>query len=385
MEPSNTFQNDADSQKLLFETHSIQLSDLEASRRISAGSNTTYQESMKQSDVESLEVSTAPSHKTERNQVQQEWRNKLTDGRVSPWLLEISAAVFSVVCLLCNVAVLRALDGRKYKSWHVAGVDITPNTLISITSTLSKSGFLLPVAEGLSQLKWTHSQREPHSLLDIQRFDEASRGPLGSLKLLLDMRWRALAASAGAIITVLAFAIDPFTQQILSYPTKSSAAGNETASIAVARAFDSGTLGGAPGLSDAMMRGIYAPQLQVEYTCTTAACSWPSYETLAICSSCENVTDAVVATCGEVTQHDGGDVGENGEDVSAEFSVGCNYTTPAGSTMYNAWVAIETHSNGTESTWDPEHMEASSMFITTTAVSQTHLILTMVVLRSIPS
>ena len=155
------------------------------------------------------------------------------------WWLELLASVISVICVAINVAFVSAIDAKPYESWRTSNVDITPNTVVSVVSTFSKSSLLLAVAEGISQLKWIYFQRRPHSIIDLQTFDDGSRGPLSSLRLLWSMKFRALGASAEALLTILALAIEPFAQQILSYPTEMKNAPNITVSTGAARAFDS--------------------------------------------------------------------------------------------------------------------------------------------------
>lgn len=48
---------------------------------------------------------------------------------------------------------------------------------------------------------------------------------------------RALVAATGAVIVVLSMAMDPFTQQILSFPTAPTNVTNSTAEIASAQGF----------------------------------------------------------------------------------------------------------------------------------------------------
>lgn len=135
------------------------------------------------------------------------------------WWLELTASLFAIACLAANLAILLTINGKPLRSWEVASVSITPNTLISIFSTLAKSSMLLPITEGIGQLKWTFFYQQPHRLRLLQTFDDASRGPLGALDLLWKVNVGAIAASCGAILTVLSLAFDPFTQQILAYPT----------------------------------------------------------------------------------------------------------------------------------------------------------------------
>ena len=161
------------------------------------------------------------------------------------WWLEIAAALFSLACLAANVGILVHLNGAEYQSWRVANVDITPNTVVSILATLSKAGLLLPIAEGISQMKWHHFQRKARRVLDLQIFDDASRGALGSLRLLWRLKGSvchltsSLRLSTPTIAHVIqtlvasigALALEPFTQQIISYYTHPTLAANESSSI----------------------------------------------------------------------------------------------------------------------------------------------------------
>lgn len=79
---------------------------------------------------------------------------------------------------------------------------------------------LFAIMECIGQSKWMLFRQGQHNLLDFYTIDEASRGPLGSLILLYRIKGSALIASAGAFVVVLSLAVDPFTQQVLSYPSK---------------------------------------------------------------------------------------------------------------------------------------------------------------------
>ena len=113
---------------------------------------------------------------------------------------------------------LSSIDGQPYESWHMFHLPITPNSLLSGLAALSRSSVLLMIAECLGQLKWNYYQQRSRRLFDLQLFDEASRGPFGAFRLLWNVNVRAYAASAGALFTMLALVLEPFTQQILSFP-----------------------------------------------------------------------------------------------------------------------------------------------------------------------
>ncbi|KXS99459.1 hypothetical protein AC578_3785 [Pseudocercospora eumusae] len=123
------------------------------------------------------------------------------------------------------------INDKAYQPWKLFEVDITPNALLSIITTIQRASLLLPVAESVGQLKWLYLESTSRRLIDLEAFDEASRGPIGSLNLLWRTRGRALLAGLGALLAVLALATEPFTQQALTYLVKLDLVTNETATI----------------------------------------------------------------------------------------------------------------------------------------------------------
>ena len=134
------------------------------------------------------------------------------------WITEMLASAFSISCIAAMVAVLKALDNQPYEPWKIFRANITPNAVVAVLATGAKSSLLLAVASAIGQLKWTYFQQRPQKLIDMHAFDEASRGPLGSLRLLWCINVKAVVASIGAIITLLALGVEPLSQQLLSYP-----------------------------------------------------------------------------------------------------------------------------------------------------------------------
>ena len=91
------------------------------------------------------------------------------------------------------------------------------NSLSSILTTVFRAALLFPVAEGIGELKWIHFST-PQPLRDIDRWDAASRGPWGALRLALK-RPGNLLTLLGTCIIVLSIAINPFAQQVLNFNT----------------------------------------------------------------------------------------------------------------------------------------------------------------------
>lgn len=98
------------------------------------------------------------------------------------WKQELASLVLGTSCFIALAALLYVYDGKTIFSWH----GITLNTLVSILSTAAKVLVLYSVAESTSQWKWLHFSEQKHFLIDFDKIDAASRGPLGSFKLL----WR---------------------------------------------------------------------------------------------------------------------------------------------------------------------------------------------------
>jgi Protein of unknown function (DUF3176) len=59
------------------------------------------------------------------------------------------------------------------------------NAMISLLATLAKSGLMFAVAAAISQDKWLWMLKKPRALKVIDTFEYASRGPFGSVTILL--------------------------------------------------------------------------------------------------------------------------------------------------------------------------------------------------------
>jgi hypothetical protein len=100
----------------------------------------------------------------------------------------IVCLVLATASLLSFMALLRVYDKKESPEWSLTFVGFTFNTIVSIVSTLFRASLLMPVAQSISQLCWTW-YAQPRSLIDICYYDSASRGPLGSVRLLLRLRF----------------------------------------------------------------------------------------------------------------------------------------------------------------------------------------------------
>lgn len=143
------------------------------------------------------------------------WKYSASSNIVKRWLLEIMSWLLSALCMSAIIIFLFFLQGKPFpKQWPM---NITLNAYIAILSRIASASLMLPVSEALGQLKWSWFQGHSKKMWDFELFDNASRGPWGSLMLLVRTRGTTLAA-LGAAITIFVMAMDPFFQQIVRYP-----------------------------------------------------------------------------------------------------------------------------------------------------------------------
>ncbi|KAJ4381543.1 hypothetical protein N0V86_002903 [Didymella sp. IMI 355093] len=245
------------------------------------------------------------------------WRYTRSGNVLKRWLLEIISWFFSLACMIAIVAVLATLQNQKLTKWWIAEkTGLTLNAYISVLSKMAGAALILPVSEALGQLKWSWFLNHSKQMWDYEIFDNASRGPWGSLLLLIRTKCRALAA-LGAIITLASLMLDPFFQQVVDFPDRWALDSNSSAIPRVAT-YDpfyppEYFAGVATNFVDQAFRPV-AMQYMVDngtqpvqfgngtrpdipLSCPTSNCTWPAYETLGVCSQCADVSDLLEYAC----------------------------------------------------------------------------------------
>ena len=208
------------------------------------------------------------------------------------WLLEIIALIFSILAFAAIGGLLRGYEGKPFPN---LAHGLTLNTIVSVLATASKSALIFVVAASIGQLKWLWFREKNRSLSDMQSFDDASRGPMGSLIIMIEHRGWSL-VSLGALITILALAFDPFVQQILSYPVRQRPSLSEHASVKQAHYF-------LPGLDNTsytnyLYAGLWTDDFSVTPSCSTGNCTWSTFQSVGLCSACEDLTSvAQIKNC----------------------------------------------------------------------------------------
>jgi Protein of unknown function (DUF3176) len=103
------------------------------------------------------------------------------------FIWEILSLVLAAASLLTLVAILQKYDNQENPRWTLGTLGVTLNAILSVVSTVFRASLLMPVAQSINQFCWiwyTH----PRPLQDICYYDSASRGPLGSIRLLFRLR-----------------------------------------------------------------------------------------------------------------------------------------------------------------------------------------------------
>ena len=153
------------------------------------------------------------------------------------WVVEVTGAVLSILSLFAIVLLLLVYDGKSTFTWH----GVTLNTIISVLATTARISIVLAVSSCLAQQKWMWLSRRPGPLMDFETFDAASRGPSGSIKLLWSTKSWAVAA-IGAWVIILAVAVDPFLQQLLTYNSDLIFSNDSTSAVPYAGRYSQGTM-----------------------------------------------------------------------------------------------------------------------------------------------
>lgn len=153
------------------------------------------------------------------------------------WFAEIVVLVMSIAAMVAITAILRHVQNKPLAEWTFY---FQPNTVLSGLATLSRSALMFPIAECLSQLKWTYYWycKKGRMLQALEVIDGASRGPWGASKFFFKMKKFLPVGFLASFVTLLTLGMGPFTQQILSFNTVYINTPDEVATIPISNAFN---------------------------------------------------------------------------------------------------------------------------------------------------
>ncbi|KAI1487660.1 hypothetical protein F5X96DRAFT_686643 [Biscogniauxia mediterranea] len=196
---------------------------------------------------------------------------------------------------------------------------LSVNAVISTLAAISRTSLAFSISSCLGQAKWNWFKRRPGNLIGFDRFDDASRGPWGSFWLIVWLRashWLIL----GAIVTITLMAFEPFLQALISFPGQMDSVDSGLSPyIGLSQVLDIGTFTEDPnastlgellpdntsvavpffitqpdlGMVSAFNNGFYnsSKAQSAFFYCPTANCTWPASTSLAICGTCNDVSN----------------------------------------------------------------------------------------------
>ncbi|KAJ2989292.1 hypothetical protein NUW58_g3542 [Xylaria curta] len=223
------------------------------------------------------------------------------------WWWEIGATILSIASLVLLFILLSKSDDQRLDSWSLL---IQPNSLIAVLTTVAKTSMMVPVASCLSQLKWRHFMRRSRPLDQFQVMDDASRGPWGSLLLLVTgFEIRALLPILLAFVTVVSLGFEPSAQQILEFPERTVRLTNISAEVGIATEYVSKAFVAGETvwklipttdlfrLQSSVVDGISGAIFEPNFNCPSDYCTWEDFTTLGICSAYQNLTSEIKTSC----------------------------------------------------------------------------------------
>ncbi|KAH6620179.1 hypothetical protein C7974DRAFT_399064 [Boeremia exigua] len=259
--------------------------------------NKRLPESVELLDITSLNSATGETPSSTR-------ASKINSGLTDGWVYEILSCVVAILALASLVAILRYFDGFIITELPL---HISINTLIAVIGAVIKAMILLPVAESISELKWSWFITRKQKLVDFENFDIASRGPWGAALLIFHLRGRHL-ATIGAWLTLLVLAVDPFTQQAVRPVRCDHGLSGGAARLPYANNITKISAHVGPGLpqqllpdlASAMYTGLLGDSRSLNSECSTGNCTFPgdaavgSFQTIALDASCVDISNEIV-------------------------------------------------------------------------------------------
>ncbi|KAH0441178.1 hypothetical protein CcaCcLH18_02088 [Colletotrichum camelliae] len=214
------------------------------------------------------------------------------------WWQELVWCAISLLSVCALYIVLRHYDNKPLPNWPSG---LTLNTVIALLATVARSAFVIPVSEGLSQLKWLW-YRKQRTLKDFQDFDAASRGPWGSLQLVKTTKGWPLSVIS-MVVLVTAMLTSALTQSSVTYPERQVPILPSSPVARLVRFWNPMTVSWySPYIKgatyDASIQAGLSHDSNTLYPfdqpgCPTTECRWGVFSTLAICTKMWNMTDQV--------------------------------------------------------------------------------------------
>ncbi len=95
------------------------------------------------------------------------------------------AVILSQLYTTVIFIVLALYDDREPPVWPLG---ITLNVFLAFFTSMAKVWLMIPVVQGLGQLRWIWFSKMPRRLADFELFESACRSSFGSLRLLFSFK-----------------------------------------------------------------------------------------------------------------------------------------------------------------------------------------------------
>ena len=261
--------------------------------------------------------------------------NVFTNG----WGWEIAAWVLVAISVVALLIIFARYTNKSLRQWDLA---VTPGAVVAVLSQIGHTAAVVPVTACVCQSMWlslakksglaqrTEQVDRPSRLIQVQKYFDGSRGPLGSISLLYEhprsyekptlFICAALTESRmlvwlGAINLILIILFGPFAQQTLQLPTRSYntldpaslprclqyRASQPSVQLSTppgdpSRQYNSVPVAMRLAVADGLSRNDVSPS-NIQGSCPTRNCTWGSYQTLGVCSNVEDVSSSITSKC----------------------------------------------------------------------------------------
>lgn len=118
---------------------------------------------------------------------QQQPRRHDRSGFVKEWWWEVFNWLFGTAAFVAIIILLVVFKNQPLAQWKLPEIQIT--TAVAALAQTATASLVVSVSACIGQLKW-RCFRQSRPLIDVQEFDDCSRGPAGSSLLLWNSLWR---------------------------------------------------------------------------------------------------------------------------------------------------------------------------------------------------
>lgn len=233
------------------------------------------------------------------------------------WKWEIVNCVLATGMLGSIYGILQRYDDQRIPDW---GTTINLSTLAALIATLLRALLVFVVAEIIGQAKWRYfagegrPTEEPpvRRLIQTSRFNDASQGSLGAVKLLPTI-FRDPATLLAVMIMIVSMGTGSFVQQAIQTQSCQFAVDSVAASLPISKNVTAGRGGkksvfgplDIPNVLAALSSAL-APDSEkigspISVGCPTGNCTFQTsiggvYSTLGVCSSCVDTSSLITST-----------------------------------------------------------------------------------------